>query len=128
MSLYEFGARAWDAETKEMSYDCLERNWLKVAVLSPHVELMLYTGLQDRNDKDIYDGDILDGSYNNPMSGQLIKRHYRVVFRKGSFHADLIGHHPYGSTSLCFANEKSVVIGNIYENPKLLGGEGADTE
>lgn len=128
MSLYEFGARAWDTEIKRMSYDFLGRNWLKVCIQSPNVVLMIKSGLKDRIEKDIYDGDILDGSYNNPMSGVLIRRIYKVVFRNGAFHAELMGHHPYGSTQLYFVNEKSVVVGNIYENPELLGGEGADTE
>jgi len=128
MSVYEFGARYWDAETKNMSYHFYEYGWLQVCIQSPDVVLMLKSGLKDRNGKDIHDGDILDGSYNNPMSGVLIKRIYKVVFRNGAFHAELIGHHPYGSTQLYFVNEKSVVVGNIYENPEFLGGEGADTE
>lgn len=61
----EIKFRAWDTETKEMSYDFLSKNWLKVCVESPYVELMQYTGMKDRNRKDVYEGDVVKFTYNS---------------------------------------------------------------
>ena len=74
-----------------------------------------HTGLHDRNGKEIYEGDILDGSYINPLTEQKITRHYQVEFNRGNFYAGLIDKSPYGDTMLYFQNERCEVIGNIYE-------------
>ncbi|MGP0580253.1 YopX family protein [Paenibacillus peoriae] len=83
-----------------------------------------YAGLPDREGEDIYEDTILDGSYKNPMSGEMVKRHYKVTYKKGGFYAEMIGHHPFGTTLLYFENENAVVIGNIHDNPELLQPQG----
>lgn len=79
-----------------------------------------YTGLNDKHNAFIFNGDILDGSYISPLSQMISKRHYKVVYKNACYYAELIGHHPYGSTFLYFVNKESKVIGNIYEKPELL--------
>lgn len=79
-----------------------------------------FTGLHDKNGKEIYEGDILDGSYIHPLTEQKVIRHYQVEFNRGNFYASLIGKSPYGDTILYFRNEQCEIIGNIYENPELL--------
>lgn len=72
--------------------------------------LMQYTGLKDKNGKEIYEGDvILVFEWN---------RKYKVVFERGMFKAS-------GSTTFSLATATNgelscQVIGNIYENPELL--------
>lgn len=65
-----------------------------------------FTGLKDKNGKDIYEGDILKCEY-----GFM----WRVEFSNGAFQLDDgFG----GSYVICGHDEK--VVGNIHENPELL--------
>lgn len=82
-----------------------------------------YTGLCDKNGKKIFEGDILDCSYINPMSGGMTKRLFQIAFRGGAFMAKLIEHEPFGDTFLRFKNTDGNVIGNIHDNPELLNSE-----
>jgi len=85
-------------------------------------ELMWPTGLPDRSGNCIYDRDILDGSWTNPMTNELVKKLYEVAFERGRYLAKLIGHHPYGTTLLYFENEIAEVIGNVWDTPELITG------
>ena len=75
--------------------------------------LMQFTGLLDKNGKEIYEGDVVKSGY--------FARLAEVVFVKGGF---FIKRNPSGEyTLLEWFNKKglgSEVIGNIYENPELL--------
>ncbi len=66
--------------------------------------LMQYTGLKDKNGKEIYEGDIV--SWNNQVGNQ-----YEVYFINGKF---------MGCNELGSENDHIEVIGNIYENSDLL--------
>lgn len=80
-------------------------------------EVIQYTGLKDKNGKEIYEGDILAISIPNGEREQIV----RVFFENGQF---VISH--YAINLLCERRLESEVIGNIYENPELL--EGGATE
>ena len=82
-----------------------------------------FTGLLDRNRKEIYEGDIVkydDTPYNayaSPYSGE-------VVFYCGSWRVKTKGYgvewvYPYLFRD-DFANRKTELLGNIYDNPELL--------
>mgnify|MGYP001233689767 FL=1 len=80
-----------------------------------HAILMQYTGLKDKNGKEIYEGDIIresdgDGGY----------IYAKVVYYKDGFMGKEKGFEPEYPIS-DFKNETEV-IGNIYENPELLEG------
>ena len=73
-----------------------------------------YTGLKDKNGKEIYEGDIL---YIPSW-----KRKYKVVFEAGMFRGKSICRWTESKVSLAtFQGEVGCkVIGNIYENPELI--------
>lgn len=76
------------------------------------LEPQQYTGLKDKNDKEIYEGDILsDDNYSN-VDGS-------VVFdeEKGYYEIAKFNYEPLHESLKDYDFE---VVGNIYENPDLL--------
>lgn len=110
--------RAWDNETKQMltvkninfcgeeinSYE-MTGDWIGLDV----VELMQYTGLKDKNGKEIYEGDICKGIRNIPF-----------VVEWDDENARFLGYGTKGYVGYVSKYPKVEVIGNIYENPELL--------
>lgn len=80
-----------------------------------------YTGLHDKNGKEIYEGDIV---YCQTKYG---KAKALIEFIDGKFVAywnSAITHPQNGHHIACYdINKKFEVIGNVFENPELLGGE-----
>lgn len=76
-------------------------------------ELMQYTGLLDKNGKEIFEGDILMNKGKKLFSYKPLV----VEFFNGAFEAKL-NDNTYYRLNHCTHN--SEVIGNIYENPELL--------
>ena len=67
-----------------------------------------YTGLKDRNMKEIYEGDIV--KYKNMLG--------KIIFLQGAF--QLSDFYDEEEWILGYINEDLEVIGNIYDNPELL--------
>ena len=84
---------------------------------------MQYTGLQDKNSKEIYEGDVMPIVIEN--LGESIKTVNGVVkFERGQWNIEYF--HPF-QKEMYLANLYSLleraekeVIGNLYENPELL--------
>lgn len=91
-----------------------------------------YTGLKDKNGKKIYEGDILDFTY---QFGKCPPEKYRGVVEFGNpngFHdwgwaIRFIGKvKPHNPDILLWIEDEEaecLVVGNIHENPELLGKE-----
>ena len=116
----EIKFRAWDKINKDMfnveSINFQERRVYKDTVSYRNfedIDLMQCTGLKDRNNKKIYEGDILsDGN---------IKKSHKVVFENGSFKAEFKGDFDeYSFDLIDVVAQGCEVIGNIYENPELM--------
>jgi len=81
-----------------------------------HLEYMQFTGLHDRNGKEIYEGDICKGkAYGFPNSPKRLIG--AVEYRYNRY--DIVGVKQYKGL-VDELNTTYEVIGNIYENPELL--------
>jgi uncharacterized phage protein (TIGR01671 family) len=100
----EIKFRAWDKENKKMKYNITG------------IELMQYTGLRDKNGKEIYEGDIVK------ITGSKEIDIGKVIYEYNGFIVDVMNMDRfYGRVHLL--EKFTEVIGNIYEDSELLGGE-----
>ncbi|MEK5524121.1 YopX family protein [Heyndrickxia sp. FSL W8-0423] len=102
-----------------------ERNWAYQSLMhkeniTDKVEVVQYTGLKDKNDKEIYEGDVL--LFNNDYpNAQKMDWKCVVKYRKGSFVCEYPKDGVYNHfDSWNVPKVTWEVIGNIYENPSLL--------
>ena len=104
----EIKFRAWDKATG---------NWLEAITYTLHtsgrllitprnVELMQYTGLHDKNGKEIYEGDIV----------KCVDGNNATV----SYHTSAAEFEPFGSGDYAEWGNGVEIIGNIYETPELV--------
>lgn len=128
MEKREIKFRFWNgASMKEVGtlefFDFGEIHINEELVLKEPIHLMQYTGLKDKNGKEIYEGDVVKCSDN---------RVAKVIFGETGW---MIESKPFSKMEIRFSEENSVirmnadrygklknteVIGNIYENPDLL--------
>lgn len=105
----EIKFRAWDLVEKQMNGDVQNSRQVYTFFHSTEYVLMQYTGLKDKNGKEIYEGDILKTNFGRTAA---------VVWYRRGFFVDA-PEHPEGVTDF-LVWEQSEIIGNIYENPELL--------
>lgn len=79
-----------------------------------NIELMQYTGLKDKNEKEIYEGDIVKLRANHGIG---IVKYYDEW---GAFVIEYIKPRPLAVLGNYY-KENIEILGNIYENSELLG-------
>lgn len=131
----ELKFRAWDRNEKRMfsmsempyfdseyqdfnfSVDFNEKDEIKAddirwRVDSDNWELMQYTGLKDRNGKEIYEGDV--------VKRESEKWGWKIIWDEGSAGFSMQYIFDRTTKDLTFVGDSFDVIGNIYENKDLL--------
>jgi len=133
ITMREIKFRAWDKKEKKMSESLTLREWIEISAKGSYCVgkaegldgeekdnkekwakenrlFLQFTGLKDKNGKEIYEGDIVEASW---------KLKYEIIFDNGTFM--VVGQEEkannYFIPQICHLSE---VIGNIYENPELL--------
>lgn len=84
-----------------------------------------YTGLKDKNGKEIYEGDIIDFSYDMFVGNfDTFVAKGVVVFDEGAFYVELFENERTTKDEAYLLYSINIdtieVIGNIYDNPDLL--------
>ena len=92
------------------------------------VEVMQYTGLNDENGKEIYEGDIIEFSYDMFVGNfDTFVAKGKIVFEEGAFYVEVFENERTTKDEaylLYSINLDTIeVIGNIYENPDLVKEE-----
>ena len=122
----EIKFRAWDKEQAKIKKDFRfdEFNDVNDYFADNDFVFMQYTGLKDKDGKEIYEGDIVKFCPQSPRSEELPNPRYgemgEVFFDIGSFAVRPIDKKREGLEF--FLNELGewVVVGNIYESKELL--------
>lgn len=142
MRIYKF--RIWDSLVKKMYYrgysigdngapyitskewreDRLNAGW-KIYDNEGKLTAQQFTGLTDKNDKEIYEGDILSFSRKNAL-GYMPSFKKEAIFKHGAFCMKRVDEDFDWDKDFRMAGNLLgkgnpwVVIGNIFENPELL--------
>lgn len=119
--------RAW-YKNEMAEVRVLDWNNEVVDLFNPHIEipldeieLMQSTGLKDKNGKEIFEGDIVTDSHTIGVLRNHQTLGFYMVDEKGkeNFLSDTVDTEGFEEAKE-FMRNSIEVIGNIYENPKLL--------
>ena len=111
----EIKFRAWDKHISKMIQSGIQFNntTMTLECRIPSLVLMQYTGLKDKNGKEIYEGDILKFDTFSVLAVNVY---------------DAGGWNPFIDDCQTDSSWHYMIIGNIYENPELLGGGDKSTK
>ncbi len=118
MANEDLKVRVWDTSIKKMTYSLFSISpegkisfyWNKEGFHSAHAISMLFTGVLDDNNAELWIGDI--------FTNEVAK--WEVVFDRGCYCGKLIGGTHTDTHIALRAIRGKVKIGNKFENPELL--------
>lgn len=126
----EIKFRAWDDlhnkmyPVSDIEWDTDGRMWVTaddgkngIELIDDEAHLMQYTGLKDKNGREIYEGDVLDIGLRNQDGKPVIAPVSYETYAAG-YVLDNGGNGIWQRLT-----EDCEVIGNIFENPELLEGK-----
>lgn len=112
--MMEIKYKAWEPDTKMMMLGGTLDFWFQACLevgtnpfrTRPNLIMLQYTGLKDKNGKEIYQGDILLDFKGDKRVVEYIDNGFWCSYPNGDHYFP--------------ATEHREIIGNIYENPELL--------
>jgi uncharacterized phage protein (TIGR01671 family) len=112
--------RIWNPGTKSIDYvGMIIPDWVNYTVDTvPFPSIMQYTGLKDVKGKEIYEGDIVQGTSTQHETGWAnIPLYFLaiVTFKDGAFKFEM-----GNAEFLSILENKVEVVGNIFENPEFM--------
>lgn len=118
----EIKFRAWDKENNKMFHYGSNEGFFAHAECHDW-PVMQYTGLKDKNGKEIYEGDIIEYLSMTGISTRgVVEWGQTAAFY---LHSPDQGNLLFDEFTGCFhEDEHWKVLGNIYENPELINKEG----
>ncbi|KMP32185.1 hypothetical protein TU52_18670 [Bacillus cereus] len=133
----EIKFRLWDKKYDMLEYDDSpdlligmdgkvyqkeERNYAGTSFIeyevANHFEIMQYTGLKDKNGKEIYEGDVVE--HKDYSAGAIIFGGNQPTLKSVIQWKDYYNGYHLAGLGNSFKGEEVEVIGNIYENPELI--------
>ncbi len=111
---------AFDGEFAKSAIVFGQNNILPVG--NDEVVFLQSTGLHDKNDMEICEGDVVEINLSSLIDGATKKQLCIVIYSNGSYTLKSIHkiELPWFANSLLAMHKDALVIGNIHENPELL--------
>ena len=121
-AMRELKFRAWSEETKSFEYFDLyegtECGLTNLQIWARNTQIEQYTGLKDKNGKEIYEGDIVRRSFKVDRNSELTYTTDAVKW--DSYDEEEWPYSTISGFTLPESEDGHEVIGNIHENPELM--------
>ena len=102
---------------KHTTYESID-DFNEIVINLERFEIQQFTGLKDKNGREVYEGDIIQNSIDHPILFEIIYHKQHAAFKQRLINKDFPRIQP---SSLEFMNIMRVfVVGNVFENPELL--------
>jgi len=113
----EIKFRAWDKDGHDWFYFDLKSTHINIPAVADDNTVQQYTGLKDKNGKEIYEGDIVRVLWHYDGDKKIDEHVDTIQFEYGAFGvAKAMGY----ELDMLSLNRLCEVISNIYENKELL--------